>query len=121
MLFLRFPWLRSPAGASPREVWAEPGQAALAGSGGLFWLQADCPLPCGLDTDGRLAWQSGSYFWAGACGLTGMQPRTHEGGGFMLNGLNSRGQSPSFSLTTSGCSRLGQAGLRQQVGVQQSR
>lgn len=89
---------------------------ALAGSGGLFWLQADCPLPCGLDTDGRLAWQSGSYFWAGACGLTGMQPRTNEGGGFMLNGLNSRGQRPSISLITSGCSRLGQAGLRQQVG-----
>lgn len=40
MLFLRFPWLRSPAGASPREVWAEPGQAA--------WLDLEVSSGCRL-------------------------------------------------------------------------
>lgn len=30
--------------------------------------------------------------------------------------LNSGGQSPSISLTTSSCSQLGEAGLRQEVG-----
>lgn len=44
-LFLRFLWIRNRAGASPREVWAEPGPAALVGSVHLFfWLQADCPV-----------------------------------------------------------------------------
>lgn len=89
---LRFLWTRR-CGGRARGKWAEPEQVPLVGIPGGVSLEVPSPgcklttrLPVALIKTWEAGWQPGSY-WAGACGLMGVQPGdTHRWPGFMLNG-----------------------------------